>query len=402
MTDAIITLNAGSSSIKFAIYDVDAGEADKPRLVGKAAFRAGRTLIEAKKAGAPIETREISSDDFDVAVTEVFRTLKASAPMSDIRAVAHRIVHGGTNFATPQIMTSDVVSELERLTPLAPQHQPYGLQIAAGARLAWPRAIQVAAFDTAFHRTTPRVEQLFALPRKFADEGVLRYGFHGLSYEYIAAAAPAILGGKSRRVIVAHLGHGCSLCAMLDGESVATTMGFTALDGLPMATRVGAIDPGVLLYLLNERGLSVAELERCLYEESGLLGVSGISGDVRALEASDDPRAAEALDFFAYRIAREIGALTVALGGLDALVFTAGIGENSQKVRAGVIDRLRWMGVAPARECGADDVKPTRTDAGIEACVIATNEELMLAKHAMAVVTAASPVGPDSIERRIE
>lgn len=399
MTDAIITLNAGSSSIKFAIYDDDRGAAEKSRLVGKAVFRAGRTIIEAKKAGAPDETREISSDDFDIAVEEVFRTLKASAAMSEIRVVSHRIVHGGAKFATPQVMTPEIVSELERLTPLAPQHQPYGLKIANAARRGWPNAVQVAAFDTAFHRTTPRVEQLFALPRKFADEGVLRYGFHGLSYEYIASVAPTILGPEARRVIVAHLGHGCSLCAMLDGKSVATTMGFTALDGLPMATRVGAIDPGVLLHLLKERGLTIAELERCLYEESGLLGVSGISGDVRALEASEDPRAAEALDYFAYRIAREVGALTAALGGLDALVFTAGVGENSHGVRARVMDRLRWMGIAPVYAKGPAPVRLTQEDSRISAWSIPTNEELVLARHAL---TALAPDALAKQARRIE
>lgn len=385
MTGAIITLNAGSSSIKFSVYGANA-RVEKPNLVGKATFASGRTRIAIECGGKQPAPADIASADFDVVIGEVLGALKRYASSSDILAVGHRIVHGGTRFAEPQIMTPEVVAELARLTPLAPQHQPYGLRIAAAAREEWPTAIQVAAFDTAFHRSTPKIEQLFALPLKFAEEGILRYGFHGLSYEYIASVAPAILGSMARRVIVAHLGHGCSLCAMLDGKSVATTMGFTALDGLPMATRVGAIDPGVLLHLLKERGLSIAELERCLYEESGLLGVSGISGDVRALEASEDPRAAETLDYFAYRIAREVGALTVALGGLDALVFTAGIGENSQGVRARVMDRLRWMGIAPVHEKRPAPVRLTQEDSRIAAWSIPTNEEFVLARHALAAL----------------
>jgi len=383
MTDAVIALNAGSSSVKFAVHEVCGDLVEKPVLAGKAAFAGGRARIEIRIGRAQARTHDLASGDFDIAVREAMRTIGEFTASSDVLAVAHRIVHGGTKFATPRIMTAEVVAELERLTPLAPQHQPYGLRIAAAARDKWPKAVQVAAFDTAFHRTAPRIEQLFALPRKFADEGILRYGFHGLSYEYIALVAPTVLGRHARRVIVAHLGAGSSLCAMLDGKSVATTMGFTALDGLPMATRVGAIDPGVLLYLLNARRLSVGELERCLYEESGLLGLSGISGDVRALEASPDPRAAEALDFFAYRIAREVGALTVALGGLDALIFTAGIGENSPGVRARVMDRLRWLGVAPAQGEGSKTGRLTEAQSPIAAFVVPTNEELMLAKHAL-------------------
>jgi acetate kinase len=394
MTYAVVTFNAGSSSVKFAVYEVSGDSPPQPRLVGKAAFGTDFATIDTRPAGLPAAQRAIAGADLNAVVSTVFEIVGENVARSSVRAVGHRIVHGGPDFAAPQVRTPEVVAVLERLTPLAPQHQPFGLRIAAAAAREWPAALQVAAFDTAFHRTTPRVEQLFALPRRYADEGVIRYGFHGLSYEYIASAAPALLGPSARRLIVAHLGHGCSLCAMLDGKSIATTMGFTALDGLPMATRSGAVDPGVLLHLLEERGLTVAALQRCLYEESGLLGVSGISGDIRTLEASSDPRAIEAIDFFAYRIAREIGALTAALGGLDALIFTAGIGENSRTVRALVLDRLNWMGFSQGDEPSSAPGRITRADARISAWVIPTDEEIMLARHAIKATSAESSRAP--------
>ncbi|HVB15841.1 MAG TPA: acetate/propionate family kinase, partial [Stellaceae bacterium] len=305
-----------------------------------------------------------------------------------IVAAGHRVVHGGTSFTTPVLIDDGVLAELDRLIPLAPLHQPHNLAAIRTVARIRPDLPQVACFDTAFHRTAAPVAMRFALPREFEASGVRRYGFHGLSYEYIAGALTEIAPQIARvRVIVAHLGNGASLCAMHAGKSVDTTMGFTALDGLPMGTRCGALDPGVVLYLLQERGFDAARLEDLLYRRSGLLGVSGIGSDMRALLGSSDPRAAEAVDLFVFRIVREIGALAASLGGLDGIVFTAGIGEHAAPIRKRVCEGAAWLGIQldpAANAAGATCI--TRRDSRVSAWVIPTDEDLMIARHTRRVV----------------
>ncbi len=303
-------------------------------------------------------------------------------------AVGHRVVHGGSRFHAPVRVTDDVLMALEALVPLAPLHQPHNIAPIRAVAARQPALAQVVCFDTAFHRTMPDVATRFALPRALEQEGLRRYGFHGLSYEFIAhrlrEIAPAMAAG---RAIVAHLGNGASLCAMRDGRSVDTTMSFTALDGLVMGTRCGSIDPGVLLYLQRQRGMSVREVEDLLYHRSGLLGVSGLSSDMRALLASDDPRAEEAIALFTYRIACEAGALASALGGLDGFVFTAGIGEHAPEVRQRVCEQLEWLGVrldAEANALGRDRISGSGSQ--IEVRVIPTDEEAMLARHTLETI----------------
>jgi acetate kinase len=283
-------------------------------------------------------------------------------PDYDIVAAGHRVVHGGDRHAFPILINSDVLKNLETLCPLAPLHQPHNLAGIRAVAAQWPELPQVACFDTAFHQTQPDIARRFALPAALHEAGIKRYGFHGLSYEYINSKID-----QKARTIVAHLGNGSSLCAMRDGRSVASTMGFTALDGLMMGTRTGNIDPGVLLYLMDEKGMSTREVERLLYRESGLLGVSGISGDMRTLLASADPRAKLAVDLYVYRIVREIGSLAAALGGLDMLVFTGGIGEHAEPVRKRVCRAIAWMG-------------------DIAVSVIPTNEEKIIARHTLRVL----------------
>jgi acetate kinase len=303
-----------------------------------------------------------------------------------LTAVGHRIVHGGADHVVPELITPALLTALRALIPLDPLHMPDNLAPISAVAAARPALRQVACFDTAFHHTMPSVAKRLALPLEISDQGVRRYGFHGLSYEYIAGRlthlSPALAHG---RVIVAHLGSGASLCALKDGKSIDTTMGFSALDGLVMATRCGLLDPGVILYLVRQ-GHSFADIESMLYHRSGLLGVSGISGDVRVLLASDDPRAREAIELFTYRIASEAGALISALGGLDGLVFTAGIGEHAPSIRSAICTRLTWLGLClddVANTAGVDRI--STSDSAIEVRVIATDEEAMIARHTLAL-----------------
>jgi acetate kinase len=297
-------------------------------------------------------------------------------------AVGHRVVHGGPDHAGPARVTPDLLAQLEALVPLAPLHEPVSIAVirAVEAALDVP---QVACFDTAFHQTNPRVAQAYAIPQRFAQRGVRRYGFHGLSYEYIASVlperVPEIAAG---RVIVAHLGNGASLCALRGGVSQASTMGFSTLDGVPMGTRPGELDPGVLLYLLQETGLSVAELENVLYRESGMLGLSGFSADFRDLQQSPEPAAAFALDVFAYRVAGAIAALGAALGGIDGIVFTAGVGEHAAPIRRAILARCAWLGVRIDEAANASHAtRINARDSGIVVCVIPTSEETIIARH---------------------
>jgi acetate kinase len=298
-----------------------------------------------------------------------------------VAAVGHRVVHGGAKIDGPRVLTPDLVAHLETLSPLAPLHQPHNLAGVRAALAAFPQAVQIAAFDTAFHRGHPFVNDTFALPRRFYAAGVRRYGFHGLSYDYIAgrlaAEHPELSAG---RVIVAHLGNGASLCGLSGGRSVASTMGFSALDGMPMGTRVGQLDPGVVLYLLDQ-GMSSAEIARLLYTESGLKGLSGISSDMRVLLASDAPEAGEAIAYFTFRLAREIGGLAAALGGIDALVFTGGIGENAAPIRARALERLGFLGLSV--DAARNDANATTIHAGrVPILVMATDEERVIARAA--------------------
>jgi acetate kinase len=389
LTQALLVINAGSSSIKFSVYAVGSGappldlryrgEVDglgaRPRFVARGA--GGEELAaEALGAGA-------SHDD---ALRTIFDWIEARTAGTEIVAAGHRVVHGGVRYAAPIILTPEVLRELEALVPLAPLHQPHNLAPIRSLAKLRPELRQVACFDTAFHTTQAAVAQTLALPYALSEAGIKRYGFHGLSYEYVASVLGEHLGeAADGRVVVAHLGAGASMCAMRGRRSVATTMGFTALEGLPMGTRTGAIDPGAILHLMSERGMSLAAVTELLYKQSGLLGMSGVSSDVRDLLASDSPRAAHALDVFVYRVGRELGSLAAALGGLDALVFTAGIGEHAASIRARICRDAAWLGVGldeAANDRGGPRISAPASRAS--AWVIPTNEELMIARHTLA------------------
>ncbi len=396
MTDAVLTINAGSSSIKFALFERDdpvrpqaalRGELDgigaQPRL--KARDAQGAVLAEltfAELAGLPADEQHRRSLDFLV------RWLDEHDNAWRIVAVGHRVVHGADRYAAPVALSPADVNALAGFVPLAPLHQPYNVAGIRALAALLPEVPQVACFDTAFHMTQPERARRFALPRRLSEAGIKRYGFHGLSYEYIARVLPQHLGAKAEgRVVVAHLGNGASMCALYGRKSVATTMGFTALDGLMMGTRCGALDPGVLLHLMEFRGMDAAALTKLLYKESGLLGVSGVSQDMRALLDSPAPGAAEAVELFCYRIARELGSLAAALGGLDALVFTAGIGEHAAPVRERVCRQSEWLGVR--LDAAANARHATRIsapDSPVDVLVLPTNEEWMIAQHAAALV----------------
>ncbi|HUM01025.1 MAG TPA: acetate/propionate family kinase [Thermoanaerobaculia bacterium] len=385
MTPALAVLNAGSSSLKFSVY-----RGDPPALVlrGQAeGFGTAPRFVVRDAAGVPLADEAVADSHVD-AFRHLSAWLRGRYPGVSLSAVGHRVVHGGMHYAEPVLVDEAVLKRLESLVPLAPLHQPHNLSAIRAVREANPRLPQVACFDTAFHRRHAKVVERYALPGRYYREGIRRYGFHGLSYEYVAQAfrekAPDVASG---RVVVAHLGSGASLCALEDGRSVDTTMGFSALDGLPMATRSGSVDPGVLLYLLREAGLSPGDLERLLYAESGLLGLSGLSGDMRTLLASDESEAREAIDYFVFRVHRELGALMAVLGGLDALVFTAGVGENSAEIRGRICRAAAWTGLVldeAANRAGG----PCISEAGTRpsAWVIPTDEEQMIARHTLTVL----------------
>lgn len=395
MKSAVLVFNSGSSSIKFALFgDTDprsrrllAGQIDNveeaPRFAATDA--AGRREErEFPARGSPEKTRA-------GAFERLLAWLKERTAGLQLVAAGHRVVHGGTRYREPVIVDRAALEQLTDLVPLAPLHQPHNLGAIRTLLDLAPELPQVACFDTAFHATQLDTATRFAIPRELTEQGVRRYGFHGLSYEYIAAALPRYLGERcDGRVVVAHLGNGASLCAMRGRRSVATSMGFTALEGLVMGTRPGAIDPGVLLYLMRERHLDVDALSDLLYHRCGLLGVSGISHDMRALLASSDPRAREAVDLFVYRAVTQTGALVAVLEGLDALVFTAGIGEHGAAIRARMCGALEWLGMRlddAANERHGPRI--TTDDSRCSAWVIPTDEELMIARHAFRLVTPA-------------
>jgi len=389
--DTVLIVNAGSSSVKFQVFAVAADGALDRRIKGqidgigtKPRMRAsgddGATLIDRTYTAVEI-------GDVPAAMAVGGAWLRNDHNVDPI-AVGHRVVHGGPDYDRPIVVDDGAIARLERYVSLAPLHQPHNLAPIRSIRERFPELPQVACFDTAFHRGHSAVADHFAIPARFYDEGVRRYGFHGLSYEYIAdrlrTLAPDVAG---KRVIVAHLGSGASMCALANGRSVEITMGFTALDGLPMGTRPGQIDPGVLLYLINEKGMDGKAVHDMLYRDSGLKGLSGISNDMRELQSSSDPRAKLAVDYFVYRAGLCAGMLAAALGGVDAFVFTAGIGENSPIVRARIAEKLGWLGVIidPAAN-DANAPRISRAESRVAALVVPTDEELMIARHTMALL----------------
>jgi acetate kinase len=391
MADAIVVLNAGSSSLKFEVF-VARGSGLEPDVRGNLEEIDTAPRFHAKGRDGQVRAEKSWGEGArlgrDGALDFLLAFLTGELTGDRLVGVGHRVVHGGAAYAEPVRVDPDVLAALEQLVPLAPLHQPHNL---APIRLLLDRAPdlpQVACFDTAFHRTNPELAQRFALPPELHDAGVRRYGFHGLSYEYIASVLPTLdARAAAGRTVVLHLGNGASMCALEAGRSVASTMGFTALDGLPMGTRCGSLDPGVMLFLMDERGMDARAIETLIYHRSGLLGVSGLSSDMRTLLASDEPRARLAIDLYVYRIRRELGSLAAALGGLDAIVFTAGIGENAPAIRSRVCREAAWLGVEldpRANERGG----PRISTAGsrVSAWAIPTNEELMIARHTRRLV----------------
>jgi acetate kinase len=389
MHDTILVANAGSSSIKFQLFAIVdharverrmKGQIDgigaRPRLVAKDAE--GRSLIDVAYSVADVGNVPTA---LDKVIAFLRQLIGGRLPV----AVGHRVVHGGPDFRDPTVVTAEVVDRLERFVPLAPLHQPNNLAPIRAILERQPGLFQVACFDTAFHRGHPEVADRFAIPERLYEEGVRRYGFHGLSYEYISKRLSELAPQAARgRIVAAHLGSGASMCAIMGGQSVESTMGFTALDGLPMGTRPGQLDPGVVLYLMSEKRMSAKDIQRLLYNECGLKGLSGISNDVRELLASTAPRAKLALDCFTYRIALFAGFLAAAMGGIDGFVFTAGIGENAPAIREAVVQRLAWLGVeldAAANASGGLIVSSKRSP--VPCFVVPTDEELMIATHTL-------------------
>lgn len=395
MIPVLIVLNAGSSSLKFQVFDIL--DSSEPRLVWKGLYEGlgGAAHFVVRHAGGAEldEMSWTSGEEFrhEEALMHLVSWLRSHQEGRKLAAIGHRVVHGGEAFAAPALVDDAVIQKLEAFVPLAPLHQPHNLDPIRIVRRRLPGVPQVASFDTAFHQTQHEIARMFALPRDMRERGVKRYGFHGLSYDYISSVLkdydPRLAGG---RVIVAHLGNGASLCALSNGASIATTMGFSALDGLPMGTRCGAVDAGVVFFMLREMKLSPENAERVLYTKSGLLGVSGLSNDMRVLRANaaTNVDAKCAIDLFVYRIAREIGSLIAALGGLDGLVFTGGIGENDVATRCEVIDRLGWAGLSLDEAANRTGGPRISAGPGPTAWVIPTNEELVIARQTRSVLGA--------------
>lgn len=385
MRDAVLALNAGSSSIKFGIYDT--GEAELTT-AARGTLEVGKDARLAAQAGdgSLLVERSVHGDGLPAGIAAILDWVETEFGNRRIAACGHRIVHGGTTFFEPVLLTPERIDAVEALSPLAPLHQPRSIAPIRTLSELRPGVPQVGCFDTAFHRTMQPPASRYALPRSCEQKGIRRYGFHGLSYEFIAEQLHRA-GMAERRTVVAHLGNGASLCAMRHGRSVDTTMGFSALDGLMMGTRCGTIDPGVLLYLLQHDGMGAQQLERLLYQESGLLGVSGVSGDMRDLEASKAEHAREAIELFVFRVARETAALAATLDGLDCLVFTAGIGEHSAGVRQAICERLGWLGVAIDSEANnRHETVVNSCASAVEVHVIATDEELVIARHTLGAI----------------
>ena len=385
---AILVINAGSSSLKFAVYDAQPAQPAAPALSGQIEGIGATPRLSARDAAKcrfeePVPATGSVAEQHRDALNHLFAWLAAHDPALDVVAAGHRIVHGGERYSAPVRLDESILRKLDRLVPLAPLHQPHNLRAVRAIAALLPDVPQVGCFDTAFHRTQTALAQAFALPRAITAEGIKRYGFHGLSYEYVTRQLPEVIGERARgAVLVAHLGNGASMCALRDGRSVASTMGFTAVEGLMMGTRAGSLDPGVILYLMEQKGMDARALTNLLYKESGLLGVSGISQDMRTLLASDAREAKEAVDLFCYRIAREIGSLAAAAGGIDALVFTGGIGEHAAPVRERVAKLSAWLGMKIDPEANAADAKRIESvDSRVAVAIVATDEEAMIARY---------------------
>ena len=383
---AILSLNTGSSSVKFALYAAQGNQNPKILCRGAITGITNTLLFSATDANRALLAQEsIGDGDFEKAFNYLLHWIKETFHTLQLKAAGHRIVHGGAKHTQSVQINQEVLQYLESLIPLAPLHQPHNLAGIRALQALHPTLPQIACFDTSFHSTQPPLATLFALPQNLTDEGIRRYGFHGLSYQYIANVLPEYVGKKAEgKVVVAHLGHGASMCALKDSRSMATTMGFTALDGLPMGTRSGTIDPGVILYLLEEKSYTVKQITDLLYNQSGLLGLSGISDDVRDLLNSGTPPANKAIDYFCYRIQRELGSLVAALGGLDVLVFTAGIGENSPDIRQKVCEASSWLNIEIDLILNNAVIpsvpsKISHSKSQVDVWVIPTNEELMIA-----------------------
>ncbi len=380
----ILTLNAGSSSIKFALFD-SAGELTEA-VRGEVEGLGAAPHLQAERGGKRIadqrlEPRQVA--DHDSALAAALGLLENIIGKMAIAAVGHRVVHGGTAFSRSVVIDEQNFAVLQQLDPLAPLHQPHNLSGIRAAQRAFPQAVQVACFDTAFHRSHPWVNDTYALPREFYEQGIRRYGFHGLSYEYVIDRLKQIAPlHEQGRVVVMHLGNGASMCAIRDGQSVGSCMGFTALDGLPMGTRCGQLDPGVVLYLIKEKGMTADQIEDLLYRRSGLKGLSGLSQDMRELEAAATPEALQAIDYFVFRIRRELGSMTAILSGLDAVVFCGGIGEHAWRIRERVCQGFEWLGIELddlRNRNGETVISSDRSRARV--FVIPTNEEMMIARH---------------------
>ncbi|MEL6745730.1 MAG: acetate/propionate family kinase, partial [Pseudomonadota bacterium] len=377
---SILTLNAGSSSVKFGLFS--AADAPQARFTGQLEGIGTDAHLKVKRADGTViidtDITEHAAPNPGAGLPIILAALDDIVADLVVEAVGHRIVHGGVDFDGPVVLTDETLNKLDALTPFAPLHQPHNLAGVAAARAAFPNAPQIGCFDTAFHRTHPWVNDTFALPRALYDKGVRRFGFHGLSYEYISGRldeiAPFYQDGN---VVVAHLGNGASMCAIRDGHSVGSTMGFSALDGLPMGTRCGQLDPGVVLYLMDQMEMGAAEIEHMLYRESGLLGLSGVSSDMRRLLVSQEPAAAQALEYYVLRIRREIGAMAAIMGGLDAVVFTGGIGENAFQIRERVCQKMTFLGMELDATRNRENGQVISTDRSrVRLFVIPTNEEL--------------------------
>ena len=391
---AILSVNAGSSTLKFSIYPVEHGVVQPSLLVGSYEGlepNGAPTLkygFEGKLKSIPLECA--SGDPFACALNQLKELVLTLPNIPKIQAIAHRIVHGGSLFTKSVISTPSILNELSKLNALAPLHQPHNIEGVRAFATAFPDIPQVLCFDTAFHKTVSEIESAFALPTEITSEGVRRYGFHGLSYQYIIGVLLDCSKRAKGRVLMAHLGNGASLCAALGGQSVATTMGFSALDGLMMGTRAGSLDAGVLLYLLD-KGYTAEQLEKLLYKKSGLLGVSGISADMRKLRASNDPFAIKAIEIFTHRVVRESGAMIACLGGLDVIGFSGGIGEHDHQLRQAVCEKLSWLGVKLDQDLNQratqDEIsKISAEDSAVEVWVVPTDEGLVAARDAQALL----------------
>ncbi len=384
MRESILVINAGSSSIKFSVFETAADRSLAADIHGQVEGIGNSPRLEVSDARGRRLADQAAATGHEGAIAAVLDWFAGHiGSEAGLAAIGHRVVHGGTTYADPVLIDDRVLASLEALIPLAPLHQPHNVAAIRAIASVAPDVPQVACFDTAFHRAQPPLAQQFALPRELTAKGIRRYGFHGLSYEYIVSVLPRIAPEcAAGKLVVAHLGNGASLCAIDNGRSVATTMGFTPLDGLVMGTRTGALDPGVILYLLEHERMDAPAVEALLYERSGLLGVSALSGDVRTLLASDRPAAGEAIDLFVYRIGRELGSMAAALGGLDALVFTGGIGEHAVPIRARVCRGARWLGVRLDEDANsAGGPRVSTSDSTVSAWVIPTDENLIVAQH---------------------